>query len=179
MRDAPGSDAALWLPGPKTDDGQQLGIAQKTIAALREVGVLDELGDVQIDGRSGVMRYPGADVTEPTYRTVGIRGVWQNWLAAEAQARGEGEISDTISKQDRTRAHDQVEQIAREIAELPAGYVLDVSDEEGQLVAYTERGNRFGVIRQGEAREIEVGQRLTVRGALASDGNLRVAVKVL
>ncbi|MCB0078951.1 MAG: hypothetical protein KDD73_16180, partial [Anaerolineales bacterium] len=30
MRDAPGSDAALWLPGPKTDDGQQLGIAQKT-----------------------------------------------------------------------------------------------------------------------------------------------------
>ena len=39
-----GSDAAAWLGGERDDEGKrQAGIAGVTVAALREVGLLDEI----------------------------------------------------------------------------------------------------------------------------------------
>jgi len=65
------SDAALWMLGEKTEHGNLPSMAQKTIRALHEVGILDEIGTLTLDG--SVIRYPGANVSEPTFtRSIGI-----------------------------------------------------------------------------------------------------------
>lgn len=67
-----GADAGgVWLSGKKQADGTRgPGIAQRSIQALREIGLLDE---VDTDPAGGVIVYPAAAVPEPTYQTVGIR----------------------------------------------------------------------------------------------------------
>jgi hypothetical protein len=55
------SDAAVWLPGKKTDDGRLPGVASKSMEALREIGVLDRLG--MLDGEVTV--YPDAAPNTP------------------------------------------------------------------------------------------------------------------
>jgi hypothetical protein len=85
MSDAP-SDAALWQIGGQTEHGHAPGIAQKTLRALREIGILDEIG---LDAAGGAMRYPGARISEPTYgRSIGIQGVWFNWYCQQQAAQG-------------------------------------------------------------------------------------------
>ena len=177
MRDEVGSDAALWLPGAKDGDGGQArGIAGRTIDALREVCLLDELDEVALGGAGReLLRYPVAEAPQPRYATMGISGVWRNWLAAQGAATSDGEA---ISTRERKRSHRAVEQLAREICERPEGYLVELRQEGEALVAYTERGHRFGVLRGESAATYSAGERLRLRGALASDGNLRVVGEV-
>ena len=62
---------------------RQRGIEHKTIDALREIGVLDEIGETT----EGLLVYPGAVIDEPPLRTVGIRGVWFNLHNARSRRR--------------------------------------------------------------------------------------------
>ncbi len=168
------SDAAVWQKGwvdPETGRRAR-GIEHRTIRALREIGVLDEVGQTS----EGLIAYPGAVVDEPPVRTLGIRDVWLNLHKAEANARGkplpEGTRREQMRRVPRVRreaAKRRVEQLTR------AGFrgaVLRVEqDEAGQLVAYTERGNVFGLLEH--AGDLQPGDRVTIHHARAHDGNLR------
>ena len=64
LRDTP-VDTALWLVGARTAGGRLPGIAHSTIQALREIGLLFELGETG----DGMLAYPGAVVSKPTCPT--------------------------------------------------------------------------------------------------------------
>jgi len=51
------SDAAIWVPGAKQVNDRSSAIAKKSIAALRDIGVLDEIDDTN----DGVLGYPNAN----------------------------------------------------------------------------------------------------------------------
>lgn len=63
LNDEP-SDAALWILGTKTEHSHTPGMAHRTIRALREVGILDEIGG---ETNGSVKRYPGATISEPSF----------------------------------------------------------------------------------------------------------------
>jgi hypothetical protein len=57
------SDAAVWLPGKKTGDGRLPGVASESMEALREIGLLDRMGE--LDGE--VIVYPDAAPDMPAF----------------------------------------------------------------------------------------------------------------
>ncbi|MCP4422985.1 MAG: hypothetical protein GY803_00690, partial [Chloroflexi bacterium] len=57
------SDAAVWLPGEKIGDGRLPGVASKSMDALREIGVLDRVGEFDRE----VIVYPDAAPYAPTF----------------------------------------------------------------------------------------------------------------
>jgi hypothetical protein len=164
------SEAAAWLAGAKTEVGRALGVGHKTVEALREIGMLDEIGQTEL----GVLVYPGAEVQEPVYRTVGIHGVWFNWLEADLAKRGEavpGAMHE-VSQSEAKRAKRQVESIAQQAQIL----TLEIrAGDDGRQVAYTLDGRRFGTLSCDSSWL--VGECLTIRVALAHDGNLRVLIE--
>lgn len=60
------SDAAAWIPGEKSDTGRLPGIAQKSLDALREIGLLDEIAETA----GGVLVYPNAAPQRPFRQVV-------------------------------------------------------------------------------------------------------------
>jgi hypothetical protein len=164
------SEAAAWLAGAKTEAGRAPGVGHQTVEALREIGVLDEIGQTAL----GVLVYPAAEVQEPTYRTVGLHGVWFNWLCSDLATRGEavpGTMHE-VSQLEAKRAKRQVEGIAQQAQAL----TLEIrAGEDGRQVVYTLDGRRFGTLSCDS--DWFVGECLTLRGALAHDGNLRVLLE--
>jgi hypothetical protein len=54
-----GSDAAVWVQGKKGGSNSGVGIAQKSLDALRDIGVLDEIDKMP----EGVIVYPNANIS--------------------------------------------------------------------------------------------------------------------
>lgn len=167
MADKP-VDRVLWLTGEKTEQGHLPGMAQKTIQALREIGVLNEVGQTGL----GVISYPGATVSEATYnRTIGISQVWlreaKNWqhkngLPAVTQLN---EVEPTL----RAWAKDRVVELAQtDYRNLH----LTVKAEGERKVAYTLDGEFFGFITKDSTRDVPEGD-IIVGFSLTKDGNLR------
>jgi len=179
MTDEP-SDAALWMLGAKTEHSTQPGMAQKTIRALREVGILDEISTV--DG--GVVRYPGATISEPTYqRSIGIQGVWFNWYCQQQRASGLpvpeklGEVPNAAMKATKAKV---AELAQTEFQNLPltirtTSYTSKKGETIDRLGAFTRTGALLGLLTQESHSPIE-GQTVMARFTLASDGNLRILV---
>ncbi|MCC6613311.1 MAG: hypothetical protein IT320_07515, partial [Anaerolineae bacterium] len=150
MTDEP-SDAALWMLGAKTEHGTQPGMAQKTIQALREVGILDEIATV--DG--GVVRYPGATISEPTYqRSIGIQGVWFNWYCQQQRTKGlpvPTQLSD-VPKAEMKAAKASIADLAQ--TEFPltpltirrTTYMSKKGEVIDRLGTFTEQGHLLGLI---------------------------------
>jgi hypothetical protein len=172
IRDEPGSDAAVWLPGGKTDTGRNPGIANTTIQALREVGVLDEIAQTG----SGVVTYPGAMVRQPSYRTVGINGVWMNVYNQWAETNGQPHAEKAADvPRDRARwAKGQVKQWAQSGEKIQLQVREETIDGEPRKAAYHPNGTRFGTI--GRDSAADVGDTVTIQFAISHDGNLRVVV---
>jgi len=177
MTDEP-SDAALWMLGAKTDHGARPGMAQKTILALREVGILDEIGTV--DGR--VVSYPGATISEPTYqRSVGIQGVWFNWYCQQQQARGlpVPEKFGDVPKVAMKAAKAQIAELAQtEFQNMPltirrTSYRSKNGEFIERLGTFTEQGTLLGLIAPNNDIRLAKGQPIVLRCALAVDGSLR------
>lgn len=135
----------------KTEHGTQPGMAQKTLRALREVGILDEIGTV--DG--GVVRYPGATISEPTYqRSIGIQGVWFNWYCQQQRAKGlpVPEKLGDVPKAEVKPAKARIAELAQsEFLNMPlvirrASY----ADKKGAVIerlgAFTEHGELIGLL---------------------------------
>jgi hypothetical protein len=165
-----GHDGAAWQIGEPTDDGRKPGIAQLTIRALREIGVLDELAETD----SGIVRYPGAKVLEATGATITINGVWFNWYRAYRQSKGQP-LPDTMSdipKEQSQWAKEQVTQLARtQFRNL----TLTIRIEGERKIAITEQGNIFGYIAREDTDA--VGQTITIHFGIVKDGNLRCIVE--
>ncbi|MEO1664996.1 MAG: hypothetical protein AAFU54_10180 [Chloroflexota bacterium] len=163
IRDEPGSDAAVWLSGEKTAAGRAPGIANKTIQALREVGVLDEITATD----NGLVAYPGATVQEAPYRTLGIRGVWHNLYNGWAVANGGEPVASArdVPKAGQRWAKDAVKRMAGTGEPM----TLHIREEDGVQVAYTVDGRRFGTLTE----QVE-GEMVAAQVVLAHDGSIRV-----
>ncbi len=175
MADSP-SDAALWMRGAKTETGHAPGMANKTLAALREIGVLDEVGTV--DGK--VIRYPGAMVSEPDLkRSIGFSNVWFDWYRVWQEANGQTPAAtlSEIPKERMVWAKEQVAHLsASSFQNMPLvirkAMITGAKGEEPRLVAYTERGNIFGLISRDSERTISEGP-IRLGFTIAKDGNVR------
>ncbi len=168
MSETPSSDNAVWLMGEQRNDGSRApGIAQKSIQALREVGVLDEIGETSL----GLIAYPGATVHEPAMQSAGITGVWFNWLKTQHAGNGRPvpERMQDVPRPDQRQAKQRIAHLAK--TQFP-GMQLRVADEDGKMVAYTERGNLFGYLKGAEG--IQPGDAIELGISTTKDGNMRV-----
>lgn len=173
------SDAALWLLGEKTEQGHAPGMAQRTLQALRDIGILDEIGAT---ANAGVIRYPGATTSEPTFqRSIGINAVWFNWYCRQQAAKGEpipfqpGDVPKKIAKE----AKAYITELAQtNLQNFPVTIRRTTYiDKKGQTVerlgAFTQAGNLLGLITPDSEKQITGGQEVTLKFAIAADGNVR------
>ncbi len=162
------SDTVLWLPGPKTGQGRVPGIAHKTIAALREIGVLQEVGETKL----GLLIYPGASVSEPVYqKSIGITGVWFNWLKRwqETQGQEPAATMQDVSKAQAQWAKAQVANLAQSsYRDLP----LTIQVQGERKVALLPDGTVFGFIRKDSTEFVPEGA-IMIALSICHDGNLR------
>jgi hypothetical protein len=56
--DKPASDAAVWAQAEKGSQAHNVGIAQRSLQSLREIGVLDEIEETS----TGLLIYPLAEI---------------------------------------------------------------------------------------------------------------------
>jgi hypothetical protein len=178
LSDAP-SDAALWLVGAKTEHGHATGMAQKTMQALREIGLLDELGAT---AAGSVMRYPGAVTSEPTFeRSIGINAVWFHWYCRQQAAQGKTipKTPGDIPKADAKAAKAHVNELAyTHLQNFPITIQRTTyTDKNGKLIkklgAFTETGNLLGLITPDSETHLAEGQQINLKFAIAADGNVR------
>jgi len=161
-------DSMLWLRGAKTDNGYAPGMAQRTMQALRDIGVLQEVDLTSI----GVIAYPGASISQPQYqKTIGISSVWfreaQNWQRANGLPVA-SEPSQ-ISPEARKQAKDKVAEFAKTIYR---NLRLTVKAEGERKIAYAQDGQIFGFIAKDSTVDVPEGE-ITVAFSLSKDGNLR------
>ncbi|MCI0578139.1 MAG: hypothetical protein L0331_18295, partial [Chloroflexi bacterium] len=166
-----GSDTAAWLAGARTEQGRQPGVAHNSIQALRDIGLLDEVDQMA----GGVLVYPNAAPERPAYRTVGITGVWFHHCRREAEAHGRP-IPEKMSSVPREQARQAKRQVAELAQSAFQGLVLAVGEAEGRKMLYTEQGTVFGYLSRDSEDVAAGGERITLKYALAKDGNLRAAV---
>lgn len=147
---------------------------------MRKIGVLD---DILPDptGR-GLIRYraPQRDVITP--KTIGIRGIWRNFFDYMAQAEGLPTYDNWGHQPSRkkfvTRAKQRVASYMKQVGSME----LEVREFEWKgrqrkALFSTRTGKQFGTIDKVNDAEYEVGQRITISGSIASDGNLRAVVE--
>jgi hypothetical protein len=182
MGEAPTSDTALWLMGG-VDESQsssglsrqrnvqatrrKAGVAQKSIQALREVGVLDEIAQTE----GGVVVYPGAATQQVGNRSAGITGVWFNWWRARAAQRGEP-VPQRMQEVPRPQQRIAKRRIAHMAKHDFPGMRLTVTEQGGRLVTVTENGNLFGFLKGVEG--VHPGDVIELGLATTKDGNMRV-----
>ncbi len=176
------SDAALWMTGAKTERGHLPGMAQKTMAALREIGILDEIGTVA----GGVVRYPGATISEsPVQHSIGINAVWVHWYRQQQAAIGAPipEQPGDIPKAAAREAKARVTELAQtHLQNFPVTIQrTHYTDKKGQLVerlgAFASSGDLLGLITPDSEAQFTEGSRITLKFALAADGNVRAVWK--
>jgi hypothetical protein len=169
LGETPESDAAVWLPGAKTETGRQPGIAHQSIRALREIGVLDEIAQTP----EGLVAYPGASIKEPTYRTVGINGVWFHWYRAQCEVSSEA-VPETMSDVPKDKAKWAKREVERLAGTEWRDLLLTVRVEGKWRVAYLPDGRLFGTLSR-DAMEAP-GDVIAIRFSVTRDGNLRSVI---
>lgn len=161
-----GHDGATWQIGEPTDDGRKPGIAQMTIRALREIGVLDELDETD----NGVVRYPGAKVLESTSTTITINGVWFNWYRVYMQSK-EQSPPDTMNEISKEQSQWAKEQVAKmQFCNL----TLTIRTEGERKIAITEQDNIFGYIAREDTDTVD--DTITIHFGIVKDGNLKCII---
>jgi hypothetical protein len=161
-----GKDESIWQRGPQAVDGTRLdGIAQQTIQALRGIGILSELTQLE---NGSIVRYPGARQIATPQHPIKIVGVWFNYWRFTAAHRGLDvpERMQEVSDEDEQWAKTEVEHLANTKFR---GMTLKIRHEDGRAVAYTPQGNIFGYI--AKAHTNDVAERITLRFSRSRDGN--------
>ncbi len=161
-------DRVLWLPGAKTAQGRAPGIAHKTIQALREIGVLQEVGETSV----GLVAYPGAVISESVYEhSIGITGVWFNWLRAWQQAHDEIPAA-TMQDVPKAKAAWAKAQVAKLTRTSFRDLTLTIATQSERKVALTPDSAIFGYISKDSTDAVPEG-RVTIAFSICHDGNLR------
>lgn len=173
------SDTALWLLGEKTEQGHAPGMAQRTLQSLRETGILDEIGAT---ANGGVIRYPGAVTSEPTFqRSIGINAVWFNWYCEQQRAKALPipENLGDVPKAEMKAAKVQIAELAqaefqnRLLTIRRTSYTSHKGEVVERMGAFTADGILLGLLTPDSVAQVTDGKLLTVRHVLAMDGNLR------
>ena len=170
-----GSDAAVWQAGEKNEEGVRLpGIGHKSVAALREIGLLERIQESEHgllrDGGTAVGH--GKAVGQGTdYTILHIQEAWFHHHRQQAKlpptSMGE------MNRQTRQAARQALAEHA------PAEYRnmrLYIKEESGRKVAYTAAGERVGQVSPQTAVRVQDGQTLTLRYALGRGGDLQAVV---
>ncbi len=170
-----GSDAAVWQAGEKNEAGERLpGIGHKSVAALREIGLLENIRESE----RGLLREGGTAVGhgkpvahETDYTILHIQEAWFHHHRQQAE-------QPPTSMGDMNR---QTRQAARQaLAEhAPTAYRdmrLYIKEESGRKVAYTAAGERVGQVTSATAVQVKDGQTITLRYALGRGGDLQAVV---
>ena len=161
-----GKDESVWQLGPKAIDGTRLdGIAQMMIAALREVGVLAELTQLE---NGHIVRYPGARQIAIPQPPIKIVGVWFNYWRFTAARRGQAvpERMQAVDDADEQWAKSEVKRLANTRFK---GMTLDIRHENGRAIATTQQGNIFGYIAKEHTHQVAA--QITLRFSICRDGN--------
>jgi hypothetical protein len=158
-----GNAAACWQYGQRLPNGGRVpGIAQMTLDALREIGLLDELDQTG----SGLLVYPGACIKQASAAAITIHGVWFNRLKTWCELHGK-----PVPQQMSDVSPAKMRWAKQQIAQLAAPISLTIQKENGRKVAYDEHGQLFGYVARA-CNSVPVGQ-IELRNMQAIDGNLR------
>lgn len=161
---APVRDGLLWQLGAKrVGGGREPGMAQQTLAALRQIGLL---GEAVATTAGTVLHYQ--QTRRPAGVAARLNGVWANWLRVidpttparmgdipqERRAWAKGRIADLVQAQFR-------------------GLLLttEVTDDL-RLVTRTAQGNLFGYVQRGQEMALLAHGQWQIAWATAEDGNV-------
>ena len=159
-----GRDESIWQLGEKNPHTgiREKGIAQETIQALREVGVLDEISRLEC-GR--IVRYPSARIFPVPGHAIKIVGVWFNYWRYICKERGQS-IPDRMQAVDKADIEWAKEAVAKLTHTQFRNMTLDIRREGDRAIVYTQQSNIFGYIAKEQTQDISIGQ-TTLRFALA------------
>lgn len=151
-----GRDESVWQLGIKNPHTgtREKGIAQDTIQALREVGVLEQISRLD-NGR--IVRYPSARVLPIPGHAIKVVGVWFNYWRYTCKHRGQDvpERMQEVSKADMDWSK---EQVVRLVHTQFRNMKLDIRQEGERAIAYTEQDNIFGYIAKDQTQDVSIGQ---------------------
>ena len=173
MNDTPMSDAAVWVPGTQTADGRLPGVAETTLSALREIGLLSEIGQSE----DGAIVYPSEIVSWPTYKSIGIKNPWFGIYQQEARDAGlpVPERMQDLDQVTRQAARQQFKKTAKDFSgqEVTIREEQNERTKQNELIAYIGDNVRLGVVSDSE--KITNGQKVNIRCSFARISDLRIA----
>jgi hypothetical protein len=169
------SDSAFWQRGR---------IAETSLRALHEVGLLGEIVEEVGERGTRLVRYPTAEQAQrqASYHAVEMKQVWFNReIAGKSDTPTMKGIDPAIQKQRkaevRTLAQRSAEQGGFLGKRLRVGERSFGKDATPSMVFEDEAGHIFGVIPKKHAPDWLVGEQVVIRQAKGSDGNLSAMVE--
>ena len=166
------SDSVLWQLGRALESGgRQMGIAQRFIEALREIGLLGE----PVWTTEGLQWHYATDTPKPVGEVVTLNGVWFNWLRA-TNTEQVAEMA-LVPAERREQAKREVDRMARR--RLTGASLHMVAEDDQRLVGYTARGNCFGYVKRGQEHRLDGATLWRIRWAMAVDGNVQAVLEAV
>lgn len=162
----PVRDALIWQLGAKRDgSGRESGIAQATLDALRQIGLL---GEPVWTSRGAVLYYNDEPQARRSGVPIRLNGVWLNWLNSR-NGRAYSRMSD-VPPAEREQAKAR---IADFVQEQFRGMMLttEVTDN-GRVVTRTPHGNLFGYVQKDHELAAIRYDQWRIAWAHAVDGNV-------
>lgn len=168
----PSADDILWqsLPALPTPLGRGAGgegsLAQRTLVALRALGILGE----PVWTHVGAVLYYHDAPPSLTAIPLQLNGCWFNWLRATQPATPP--VMGAVPKATAQWAKRQMASLAGRWV----GQTLTAATRDGRLVLLTARANLLGYVKQGQEAWLTGAQVQVVYCAATRDGNLRLLV---
>jgi hypothetical protein len=169
------SDSGLWQRGK---------IAETSLRALQEVGLLGEIVEETTERGTRFVRYPTPDQAQKQarYQAVEMKQVWFNREIAGKDAPPTMKGIDPATQKQRKA---EVRTLAQRRVEVGGflGKQLRVAerffgnDASSSLVFEDEHGHIFGILPKKHALDWLVGETVVIRQAKGSDGNLSAMVE--
>lgn len=169
------SDSAFWQRGK---------VAETSLKALQEVGLLGEIVEETGERGTRLVRYPTPEKVQKqaNYQSVEMKQVWFNReIAGKSDAptmKGIHPATQKLRKAEvRTLAQRSHEQGGFLGKQLRVGERYFGNDAAPSMVFEDEQGHIFGVIPKKYAPDWLVGEQVVIRQAKGSDGNLSAMVE--
>jgi hypothetical protein len=179
MSERDASDAANWLQGHRGPDGRQNNsIANRTLDALTEVGLLGRLENVErTDPKTGrsyfaAVAQPPPQRNEPRVEMLTLQHATRFELIRQGDRPKEASKSALLAAQKRVESNTR--QRVYDGMELTIRY--DNIDGQRRAIAYSANGNPIGAL-PADGQEPPEGMRLTIRHAAQQANNLRIILE--
>ena len=164
------NDSACWqLEGDGEREG---GFARLTIDALRQIGLLNEIGLTE----AGLIAYPSAQVRETTQIAIRVTAVWYRLLIATDKELPDGISMSELAKSKPEKASSAKETVKAWASAGKFNTTWKVGEHGGRKVLITNNGNVFGFVHQDHADKVS--DQVTIVSAFATDGNVTAVIKI-